>query len=1497
MKIDQIKSKILETSRTSTLINYTKAKCITSIELLVNNSDEFVNQLINEYVFDINNNSQYFTTDLSKDELNSKLDKIYERYMEINNELSINSLYISVGLLHWSDSDENEMNSPIILIPIYLKRSKIGRSDSYSYKFYLSEESPTLNISLIQKLKEEKVKLDFGELNNLSNVSDYIENINNEFGNESKFSISLKVILGIFYNPRMNIYKDFEENEDKIVKHPIIMAISGNQSKIIPLDIKKSKVDDELSYKNNCLVVSADSSQLRAINEVSKGKSLVIQGPPGTGKSQTITNIIANAIANNKSVLFVAEKQAALSVVNRNLKKANLSDACLYFDSNKVSRKVIYNDIYETLMKNPTTLNEEATKVVEQLDILKAKFDKHCDELHQIIPEYGMSVYQLFCEYIKYSDEEYMPDLIDDISKVNIDELNRRINYLNLYNHYLDELNINNYQDHFFYGFNNKSLTLLDKEDILKSINKILSSSIDCAYTFINELKMRNIYQIFDLFTNLPTYFNEKWLDTTNIIIYYNNLQDYFEKKAKYEKAKSELDKYFMEEIYNQTIVESLHKVPSMITQNALKLYSKDIKANTKLLKRLLQNRKTKLTKENVVAYTRMIKEVSNLDIYLKANIQNIEEITSSNQVNLEKLLEEVIKVKNITEEVKEISQIYKNYFTNDNKEINNSIYDNVKEYYKCLENLNKYYDINIIDFTNMSINELNTKISKATIEIDSLSTYINLMNEMALEKSLNQFIDQAFKNNIERKDLANIYKKNYFVKAIDYALEKTTDLKEFSSIKYEEERERFIRLDEDFQVISMAKAREAASNKKPIANNQSTKSDVGVLKIQKEKPTLYIKEMFSQIKRSILRIKPVMLMSPLAVSKYLPGDLSFDIVIFDEASQIQPEDAICSIYRAKQVVVVGDNKQLPPTDFFKKVVHYENENMKFNEEDITLVGSSLLDLCNTFLESVNLSWHYRSQNEELITFSNHYIYDDKLVTFPSPIQNKEDFGIEFYQTLDATYAKGTSRINKVEASKVVDLIIENIEKYPNRSLGVISFSLVQRNEINRQLEKHLKEINNDNYERYEKLSSILYNEDTFEPFFIKNLENVQGDERDTIIFSIGYGHDTDNKLTYNLGKLTREEGRKRINVATSRSKINMKVVCSFEPEEIKITNTEQIGLLALKQFIQYAKTKTSDEFKNDSLYFKEDNIALNIKEYFENKGYRVAINFGKSNNRIDVAISKEKSKDIYNLAIILDGHNYYECQSVRDREKLKETLLEKLGWNIIRVYASDFVKNKQTILDKITKILENPSDNRRKIKIEDLGIYEDIKLNQSETIQERKTIAYEDIIKELPSIEGYNAKFMAIAKKIIEEQGPIHVFDISSIIYPFFEAPKLSEHVYNLVKEKMENFYNIMNVKKDSDFYMPYGINQFAFKKMNKKRTLSRVYYLELANLILKIVEKSSGIYIDSLYKDVLRSCNYSENELELTLDNDKNQFMKAYNYLVENNLIEIESNLIYKK
>ncbi|WP_111765333.1 DUF3320 domain-containing protein [Nakamurella deserti] len=416
------------------------------------------------------------------------------------------------------------------------------------------------------------------------------------------------------------------------------------------------------------------------------------------------------------------------------------------------------------------------------------------------------------------------------------------------------------------------------------------------------------------------------------------------------------------------------------------------------------------------------------------------------------------------------------------------------------------------------------------------------------------------------------------------------------------------------------------------------------------------IRALLSETAELVQELKPCFMMSPLSVSQYLPADLRFDVVIFDEASQVLPADAINCVYRGQQLVVAGDQKQLPPTDFFASG---EDE-----DEDTDLDSfQSVLDLAKGAgaLTSLPLSWHYRSQHEDLITYSNYRFYDGKLSTFPGAVFDAPDLGVELI-VVNGQYRRGGARDNPVEAAKVAERVAHHLHEHPELSLGVVTFSAAQEDCVRAALEQRA--------DTDPALRGLLGDHDRLDGFFVKSLENVQGDERDVIFFSIGYGPDEFGKMTMNFGPLNREGGWKRLNVAITRARRRVEVVSSFRASQM--TETQSEGIRHLRGYLDFAErgmaALSTDSV--ESLGDAESPFEEQVLQVIRSWGYDAVSQVGAAGYRIDIAIRHPDRHGSFVLAVECDGAAYHSAKTARDRDRLREAVLVGLGWTVHRIWG-----------------------------------------------------------------------------------------------------------------------------------------------------------------------------------------------------------------------------------
>ncbi len=490
----------------------------------------------------------------------------------------------------------------------------------------------------------------------------------------------------------------------------------------------------------------------------------------------------------------------------------------------------------------------------------------------------------------------------------------------------------------------------------------------------------------------------------------------------------------------------------------------------------------------------------------------------------------------------------------------------------------------------------------------------------------------------------------------------------------YEKLRQRFATLDQQRIALSRLEVAKQHHENLPVTSADSGQVSVVKREINKKRRHLPLRKLLKQAGHAIQKIKPVFMMSPLSVAQYLePGAVEFDLLVIDEASQVQPVDALGAIARSNQIVVVGDQRQLPPTNFFGRISGddvEDDENEAVNASDL----ESILGLCEAQgLPSRMLRWHYRSRHESLIAVSNRQFYDDRLFIVPSPLISGGPLGLKLRYVADGWYDRGASRVNRNEARAVADAVMEHAAKRPQMSLGVATFGAAQRDAIIDELEVHRKE--NPSVEEFFTFGGMA-------PFFVKSLENVQGDERDVIFISVGYAKDQDGYFAQNFGPLNRKGGERRLNVLISRASSACEVFTSLKADDIDLNRTQSEGVSALKMYLNYAEHGRLDAVQShgdaDSIF--EEQVAKALR----NRGLEVDHQIGVGGFLIDLAIRDPERRGRYLLGIECDGAQYHSARWVRDHDRIRQQILESRGWIIHRIWSTDWFQRPEEQLAKV---------------------------------------------------------------------------------------------------------------------------------------------------------------------------------------------------------------------
>ena len=988
-----------------------------------------------------------------------KLDAIRKEARHYLEENGANTLYLSVGALKWMDEDGTTPHfAPILLIPVEITKA------TWSIKW--TGEDFTANLTLLEMLRQQH-GLAIPGLDTLPEkdghvaVTKVMGTIRRAVMDKKGWDVEQLVFLGNFTFNKFIIWNDIHVHRGMLDAHPAVSSLMDGRLKVQDIVPPEGRVDELCPSAEILQPISADSSQLRAIRDAVAGRSFVMHGPPGTGKSQTITNIIANALYAGKRVLFVSEKKAALEVVQKRLEDIGLDPFCLELHSNKARKSVVLSKLDHVINLSPKSAPPCFAADATRMDAEKSRLDFHAEAVNRVYPA-GFSLYDCVSGYLHLPEDMPVRRLPSSI---------------------LASLDAGGFRD--------------------------IRSALEDYVTAIRHSGVRADCPLFDLpVVEYSPELRERLSERFSTVLGKSGLLPFWWEARKLER---ELGRPVGVRLSREAMTLLREKVSRWQTHlSGMKLYA---------------------------IYARQKARMCGLGLSL------VVEEFESGRICPEGL---------------------KDFF--------------VKSFYR------------------------------------SYASYI-----LDREKGLGIFCGELFESFVRK------------FREDDTAFRETSRQELVARVAS--------RLPGPEDTLS--KGPEMTVLKKAIRNNSRGVS---------------LRNLFDRIPNLLPRLCPCMLMSPLSVSQYLrPVGGQFDLVIFDEASQLPTSEAVASIARGKSLIVVGDPKQLPPTSFFETGV-FDEENAE--KEDL----ESILDECIALsLPSVHLKWHYRSRHESLIAFSNANYYDNSLLTFPS----NDDLTTRVrFVAVNGTYDRGRTRTNEAEADAVVQDVKRRLSdpQESARSIGIVTFNVSQKNLIDKKLEEM--------FLKNKPLSRIAARQ--AESLFVKSLENVQGDERDVILFSIGYGVDRKGRVSLNFGPLNQDGGWRRLNVAVSRARREMTVFSSLAPEQISGDGFIPRGVSDLKAFLKYARDGRETLDGAASSRTVADPFAEKIAAELRADGHIVHTGIGSSDFRVDVGVVDPSHPGSYLYGILLDGPGYASAESARDREIIRPQVLEGLGWTIRRNWILD---------------------------------------------------------------------------------------------------------------------------------------------------------------------------------------------------------------------------------
>ncbi|MFP5039989.1 AAA domain-containing protein [Parasediminibacterium sp. JCM 36343] len=1163
------------------------------------------------------------------------------------------------------------------------------------------------------------------------------------------------MVLGNFNYKQMSLVRDYNQIIDRQIEHKVFEQLFSTQPRQQSEAVHDLNKPEEWQH-----IITADPTQTKAILQSRTGESYIIQGPPGTGKSQTITNLIADFLARGKSILFVCEKRAALDVVYHRLKQQGLDELCCYIHDSQSDKRSFVKDL-KTTYEDFTARRMDLTGIEVKRKAILQTMHVQMEILHQfhssnmdITIKNGISIRQLIerlielkahLQPISQQEEEVLPpycdwlqfgEIIKDLGKA-LEETGAEDIFAN---HPFSKV-----KGSVFVAENPQNLLdKLTKSSIglLGQINTIIQKEDIDPERASTITQIKNLVQYATLLEPLLVGNNLFLTDTTNPATkkFEKKIKTYRQQQKQHEQAKQQASNW-KTKFGEQDTMQAL----TIATKQEGRFFS-FLNGQWKSLKRQLDavydfsKHPVTPTYTQVLTLLQTEYQVANLVSQTKQELETDYQVDNIEMIYLSI---ERLRAKHGENEISYLTT-HKNANALIAQLIKLSVvvYDAEKQLQQCLVGYNEKDIATIIDELE-SISSNTDALRDLLPSLRNFSQLPSLLKETVRHASLSPLqIEAAMAN----KAIGNTYRENKTFADIDIqALEKAakeiqvcyTQLLNLNANHIRASvRKRFLTNVE----ISNTAVSQLNPDQKLFKKNYTEGRKIVENEFSKSMRFKSIRELAAKESGMVLKdIKPVWLMSPLSVSDSLPLDNNlFDIIIFDEASQITLEEGIPALYRAPQTIIVGDEKQMPPTNFFSAKAE-DPDDMDFDvdemdDEILSNDADSLLTQGAKKLSSVMLGWHYRSHYETLISYSNHAFYDAGLLTIPDKtIHHTAKSQIEVLGATDATsYADALfdrsmsyhylpnsvyeHRNNQGEANYIAHLVRELLNRQTDESIGIVAFSQEQQNTIEDALATLAEKD-----KLFEQQLEEAYNksiDNQFIGLFIKNLENVQGDERDIIIMSVCYGFDARKKMLMNFGPINKKGGENRLNVIFSRAKKHMAMVSSIKHHHI--TNEYNEGANYFKRFLQYAELVSNGDMEMAKTILtslsinNKENISSNytsiisseIKAQLEGLGYSADMQIGQSDFKVSLAVKLNKEDEVYTLCVLIDNEEHYQSNNLLELYYQRPAILKTFGWKMIFVTAKDWLQEPKRVINLILKRLKEASSTEAETEKDEKSLF-----------------------------------------------------------------------------------------------------------------------------------------------------------------------------------------------
>jgi very-short-patch-repair endonuclease len=1269
---------------------------------------------------------EFLQTTATPEALDRSLRRLDEQARLAIEEQGVNTLFLALGMLRYTESDASEQvfSAPLVLLPVELSR-KSARS---GYRMRAADDEPVVNPALAEYLR-----LDFGitlpELPDSATVPDdydlqtLLSAVTQLIAGRRGWSVTTDVVLALFSFQKLVMYKDLEANAPAVAAHRLVRQLVGREGDRViglPDDVRRLELDREFAPEATAQVVDADSSQLRAIASVARGYDLVLEGPPGTGKSQTITNLIAQALGAGKSVLFVAEKMAALDVVHSRLVKAGLGEFCLELHSTKASKRAVMRSLAAAIDASlqPVAASMQAAAALAGI---RTALNDYVRALHTPHGTLGMTPFDAFGALapVRGSDQTIdgaangpprlrLTRRVDDVSRDALDATVRELREL--------AAAARGVGDPAQHPWRDATKTLYTEDDVanVRALARRLASQIADVRRQAAEVE-----RAFG-FPTITTPVDIDAADRCAAIVSRSPgaspdvigsstwdappaeartlIERGRELAALRSRVEQRLTPAVLEQEHAPDIAYVQRKAEGVFSFLAvldgrwrairnrwiayrLPTYQPSLAeqaAEMKQVDRLVTGRRgfAAADASGCALFGQLWQgEQSSWDA-LDAYVQWVVEFRSC--VNRHRLGAAAIAV--AAQRQPDVDAIHA---------LRNAAADalgTLAELRAVVGWPSGY--LSAISFELMQ--QRAEAIEAAAAAGPRWAAFEGARQTVAAGIAA-ETLDDAMRGTVSFDQLPDAFLRAFYMKWLAEVVQARPPLARFDALTHEQRIAEFRKLDREV-LAENQRALTARLRDRAQERLQEIKARDALPFLQREMAKQRnhspLRKTLRQAESAIRAIKPCFLMSPLSVAQYLGGgEPGFDVVIFDEASQLPSEDAVGAIVRGRQLVVVGDPKQLPPTNFFMVAASPDAIPMADDGTPLYSDAESVLEeFMGAGVPMSRLRWHYRSAHESLISFSNVAFYDADLFTFPSTETGTSANGLTFETVEGGTYeGKG---LNSIEAKRVAEEVVVFAREQLARktrgeateSLGVGTFNLRQQLAVQDELELRRRD---------DPTLEPFFDRSLPEPFFVKNLENIQGDERDAIFLSVTYAKAADGVLRYNFGALNGENGWRRLNVLTTRARRRMRVYSSIRGSDINPSAAVSAGPRLLRDFLDYAEHGRLTLPGSGSVAATESPFEREVMAALVARGLEVVPQVGVAGYRIDLGVVDADAPGRFVCGIECDGVAYHSSETARDRDRLRHQVLEARGWTLLRVWSTDWFKDRTGQIDRIVALVD----------------------------------------------------------------------------------------------------------------------------------------------------------------------------------------------------------------